>query len=71
MLGLRQHAGLQHELQVHQTACALLQVQPRRVTAVQLGPHARAHLQHVTEQRVLVAHAAQGAAAYLLEIGQQ
>ncbi len=69
--GAVEHAGLQQELQIDDPTRALLEVEPRRVAAVQLGTHARAHLQHVGVEHGVVARACEGIGAHPLEVGQQ
>ncbi len=69
--GAEQHAGLHQEFQVDQAAGALLEIETRRIAAVQLGTHARTHLAHFLAQRCGLARACQGLRAHLLELLQQ
>ncbi len=66
---IAQHQKLQQELQVHQPAFALLEVEQRRIAAIQLGAHAPAHRRHVRAQRRLRARTRQHLRAQRLEIG--
>ena len=65
----RSTSALQQELQVDQAALALLEVEARRIAAIQFGAHAPAHRDHVGAQRRGIARARQRFAAHALEIG--
>ena len=69
--GLAQHQVLQQELQVHQPALALLEVEQAISATVEFAAHARAHRHHVFAQLRSVAFARQGGGAHLLEPGRQ
>ncbi|MNV23423.1 hypothetical protein D3C71_1144350 [compost metagenome] len=69
--GAVEHAGLQQEFEIDDTARPLLEVEPRGIAAVQFGTHARPHLQHVGVEHGVVARARQRLRAHPFEVGQQ
>ena len=66
-----QHQRLQQEFQVDQAALALLEVEGRRIAAIQFGAHAPAHRHHVLAQRGASRRARQRLRAHALEIRAQ
>ena len=66
-----QHQILQQEFQVDQAARALLQVEARRIAAVQFRAHAQAHAVHVLAQFFRIARLGQCLLAHAIERIQQ